>query len=202
MKKSTKGAVAAAAAGALLLGGAGSLAYWTADGSVTNSDITAGDLTLTDGTCADDWTYAGTETPVQLFVPGDEIAKTCTFDLTASGDNLEAELDAPDTVAVTTEPEGTSFDIDVDATYTKLAAGGVPADDTVAIGDGDTITSADDGSTITVNFVVTIPFGTDEDGAGEPVTVINANDTQNIVASLANLTVTLTQLDPNPAPAP
>ncbi len=200
MKKSTKGAVAAAAAGVLLLGGAGSLAYWTADGTVTGGDITAGDLTLTDGDCDADWTYAGTATVVDLFVPGDEITKTCTFDLTASGDNLEAELGAPDTVAVTTDATGTSFDIDVEATYSKLASGGTAPADTVVIADGDTVTSDDDDATITVEFTVTIPFGTDDDGNdvnGDPVgagTPINANDTQNIVATLDNLTVTLTQV--------
>ena len=35
MKKSTKGAVAAGAAAVLLMGGAGSLAYWTASGTIT-----------------------------------------------------------------------------------------------------------------------------------------------------------------------
>ena len=44
MKKSTKGAVAAAAAGVLLLGGAGSLAYWTADGAADGGSITAGGI--------------------------------------------------------------------------------------------------------------------------------------------------------------
>ncbi len=57
MKKATKGAIAAAGAGVLLLGGAGTLAYWTADGAAAGSDITAGDLDLTAGTCSG-WTYA------------------------------------------------------------------------------------------------------------------------------------------------
>ncbi len=47
MKKSTKGALAAAAAGSLLLGGAGSLAYWTDAESITGTSINP-------APCADD----------------------------------------------------------------------------------------------------------------------------------------------------
>jgi alternate signal-mediated exported protein len=189
MKKSTKGAVAAAAAGVLLLGGAGSLAYWTAEGTVTGGDITAGDLKLSNADCDADWVYAGTTTTVQLFVPGDEITKQCTFDLEATGDNLAAELTAPDTATVTTDPADTSFDVDVAATYTKTLGTAAAVD----VADGDTVTSSDDGSVITATIAATIPFGTDEDGTPK----VNANDTQDIVATLDDITVTLTQVDPS-----
>ena len=51
MKKSTKGAVAAGAAAVLLLGGAGTLAFWNADGTAEGGTLTAGTLELTDLTC-------------------------------------------------------------------------------------------------------------------------------------------------------
>lgn len=51
MKKSTKGAVAAAATAVLLLGGGTSLAYWTATGTAAGGSITAGTLTLSAATC-------------------------------------------------------------------------------------------------------------------------------------------------------
>ncbi len=55
MNRSTKGAIAAAAAAVLLLGGAGSLAYWSADGEVGGDTITSGSFTLTALPTADGW---------------------------------------------------------------------------------------------------------------------------------------------------
>jgi len=190
MKKSTKGALAASAAGVLLLGGAGSLAYWTADGTADGGSVTAGNLELSDGTCAGGWVYApgsaGAGAAVTLFVPGDVITRQCTFELEASGDNLAATIDAPDEVDVTGTPTGTTLSATADATF--AIAGGVTSTDR-DLATGDTVTSGDDGGTITATFVVTIPYG--------DATTINANDTQDIVAALDALTVTLTQTDPN-----
>ena len=61
MKKSTKGAFAAAAAGSLLLGGAGSLAYWTDASTVDGKAITSGHLQLNPitATCDDSWQLDG-----------------------------------------------------------------------------------------------------------------------------------------------
>ncbi len=47
MKKTTKGALAAVAGGSLLFGGAGSLAYWTGESTVTGDSIESGTLDLT-----------------------------------------------------------------------------------------------------------------------------------------------------------
>ncbi|WP_332666443.1 alternate-type signal peptide domain-containing protein [Aeromicrobium sp.] len=189
MKRSTKGALAASAAGILLLGGAGSLAFWTADGDANGGSITAGTLTLTDGTCDAAWTYAagsaGAGNTVALFVPGDVVTKQCTFTVGATGDNLTAEVDAPASVEYTSAPTGTSLSLTAASTF---AITGDPAGR--ALLDGDTITSADGGETITATFQVTIPFGTDETGAP----IINGNDTQGITATLDALTVTLTQV--------
>ncbi len=188
MKKSTKGAIAAAAAGTLLLGGAGSLAYWTATGTANGGSITAGKLTLAGGTCGATWNYAAGAAKagqaVVKFVPGDKITKQCTFTIGASGDNLSATISAPATVAVTTLPAGTSFSATVATTY-KVG--------TAAIANGGLITSADDAKVVTTTFDVTIPYGTDE-AAG---TKINTNDTQSIVATLDALQVKLTQTNPN-----
>ncbi|MCW2830433.1 MAG: hypothetical protein JWP31_1125 [Aeromicrobium sp.] len=190
MKKSTKGALAASAAGILLLGGAGSLAYWTADGDAEGGSVTAGELKLTDGDCTGGWVYADGSAsagdPVTLFVPGDKITKDCTFDLVATGDNLAATIDVPATVPVTDTPDGTTLTATADATFSIASGSPVVERD---LDDADTVTSADDGGTITATFVVTIPFGNE--------TTINANDTQEVLAELDTLTVSLTQVDPN-----
>jgi alternate signal-mediated exported protein len=189
MKRSTKGALAASAAGILLLGGATTLAYWTADGEANGGSITAGTLTLSDGTCDAAWTYAagapGAGNTVALFVPGDVITKKCTFAVGATGDNLKAAVGAPSTVTYTSVPAGTSLDLTANTTF---AITGTPTGRVLA--NGDNVTSADGGQTITATFVVTIPFGTDETAT----TKVNSNDMQGIAATLDKLTVTLTQV--------
>ena len=63
MNKLTKGAVAAAAAIALLLGGAGTFATWNASSAVADAGITAGTLSIASGAVAGTWSDAtGTST--------------------------------------------------------------------------------------------------------------------------------------------
>lgn len=193
MNKTIKGALAAGAAVVLLTGGATTLAYWTATDSAEGGAITAGTLTLTSNDDCAAWEYAegsaSAGQPVTLFVPGDVVTTTCTFTIGATGDNLAATLTAPESIEFTTQPTGTSFAATVDAGYGIGDAGAVPA----PIGAGGTITDDNNGDVLTVDFDVTIPFGTDETGTP----LVNANDTQSIVATLDTLTVTLTQTNPN-----
>jgi alternate signal-mediated exported protein len=116
---------------------------------------------------------------VTLIVPGDSIQKTCTFAVAATGDHLEAAVTAPSTVTVTPTPAAPSLEVTVAATYDVNGT---------ALADGGTITEANDGQTLSANFVVTFPYGTD---------AININDTQDLNALLGSLTVTLTQQDPS-----
>jgi len=171
MKKATKGALAAAAAGSLLLGGAGSLAYWTGTDTVTGKDINGGTLALGAPSC--DWTVShlgGTADPfdptADLLVPGDTATEICTSTVTAKGANLTADLtvsggDASGTLspAVTVTP---TFDV-----------GGSPTT---------SITSADDGATLTATIVVAFPFGTEDNTSNDGKTV-----------SVADYVITATQ---------
>ena len=179
MKKSTKGALAAGAAAALLLGGAGSLAYWTDQGTANGGSITTGSLSLSDGTCAGGWTYAdGSDAggAVTTIVPGDSITRDCTFTVNGSGDHLTAEVSAPgDLTYTTTGGTPTTMQLTASGTYD---VGGT----TVADGDSFAVT---DGSTLTAHIVVTFPYG--------DATTINADDTENLTATLNAITVTLTQ---------
>lgn len=193
MNKTTKGSLAAGAAAVLLLGGAGSLAFWTDDASINGGTITSGDLTLDAGVC-EDWTYVSDGTTaadragqlVELFVPGDVITNTCTFVVGATGDNLEAAIAATDAEFTA---GGTSLTLEPETTYA------IDGDDARDFVDGDLITSLDDGATITATIEVEIPFGT-ADGSGVTPRV-NENDTQNITTGLEDITIALTQVDPN-----
>lgn len=184
MKKSTKGTLAAAAGAVLLLGGAGSLAYWNASATVNGGAITTGSLTLSAGSCDATWVYNGGAADGQTVtkvVPGDSIRKNCTFTVGASGDHLSATLGAPATATYAKSGGGpaTTDQLNVATTYT------INRTPTATLVNGDKLTSADDAKTLTAKFVVTMPYGN--------TTTINANDTQNLTATLNALTVTLTQ---------
>lgn len=199
MNKTFKGALGASAAAVLLLGGAGSLAYWTSDATVDGGSITSGTLGIVgqaSGTNApsscDKWTYAtgaaNAGKPVVLFVPGDIVTTKCTFKITATGDNLSAKVSAQPTLTASTTATAPSLKITTDATY---AISGVTTPRTIV--NNDNITSADNGGVLTATFVAKIPYGTDE----AATTKVNANDTKSITAALQTLKVSLTQNTPN-----
>lgn len=177
MKKHTKGAIAAGTAAVLLLGGAGTLAYWSDAQSVNGSDISTGHLSLEAGS-ASGWVYAGTTDAVDKIVPGDSIETTARFTIAAEGSNLVAALEVPDTVSYTvTDGSPSTLQLDVDSEFLLDGAAAPSA-----------ITEADDGQVVTAKITVDFPYG---DAA------INANDTQDLIADLDDITVSLTQVDPN-----
>jgi alternate signal-mediated exported protein len=94
MNKFVKGAVAGAAGLVLLLGGAGTLAYWNAETTVNGGSIVAGNLTLTNSGSAvwTDGTGAAVDLSTFRVVPGDTLNLTQTVTLTATGNNLVGTL--------------------------------------------------------------------------------------------------------------
>jgi alternate signal-mediated exported protein len=145
MEKTTKGAVAAAIAGALLLGGAGSLAYWSDSDDVTGSTFNAGSLSLAPAGACNVWNLDTGEPGGQPFdpstdtlVPGDVVSKVCTFTVDAVGEHLRATVTAqPGTDSGALLPE---LAIDTD-----LAIGANPVTE---------ITDDDDGATLSVTVTV------------------------------------------------
>lgn len=189
MKKSTKAAVATGTAAFLLLGGAGTVAFWSDSDIVDGGSVTSGSLTLDAVGCDAEWVHTNGSAigdDVVTIVPGDVITKDCTFTVGAVGDNLEASLTTPDTVEYDVTPtpdaETSTLSLDVDAAY---VLGGDP----VA-----TVTEADNGETLTATLTVTFPFG--------DVDAVNANDTQEITAALEDLTVSLEQDANTATPTP
>ncbi|WP_104200254.1 alternate-type signal peptide domain-containing protein [Cryobacterium sp. Y29] len=105
MNKLTKGAIAGAAGLTLLLGGGTTFALWNSSAEVSGGTIIAGNLavapTKVDGVEAagrwivKDGTAAGRAIPVLSNFeasPGDVLVYTKSMHITASGDNLVAEL--------------------------------------------------------------------------------------------------------------
>lgn len=89
MNKFAKGSVAAGAGILLLLGGAGTLAYWNSQADLNGGTIDAGALTLT----ADDGTW---DPAISLWVPGDSASYKTTLTLEAAGDNIQGEIKLDD----------------------------------------------------------------------------------------------------------
>lgn len=88
MNKITKGALAVAAATALALGGAGSLAYWQAQQQTSAATFTAGTVSLSAGSGV--WKRGDTTLTVSSvrLIPGDVLTYTQTFAASVVGDGI------------------------------------------------------------------------------------------------------------------
>ncbi|MCL3836916.1 alternate-type signal peptide domain-containing protein [Aeromicrobium duanguangcaii] len=172
MQKSTKGAIAAGAAAALLLGGAGTLAYWNAEGDIAGAELTTGTLKLNEED-AGKWTLNGQEvTGTPVVVPGDELVWTGSYEIEATGDNIQGDLTVP---ALNSEPW-------TGATVTSsFTLDGTTVQGTQAI-DGD-----DNGKVVEAEIQVDFPFGTSPD-----------NSSQGQRADLSAVKITLEQTDATP----
>lgn len=176
MNKLTKGAVAAAAAIALMLGGAGTFATWNASSAAAGGNITAGSLSIA-GASAGTWsdTTGTIDLASYRIAPGDVLTFTQDFDVTAVGHSLPATLSLTDgsiTAATTGAADialATALGNSADLTATGLAADGT----------GGYVVPA---GTTSVSVTVTITF---------PTTADNAS--QNGQVSLSGMSVTLTQ---------
>lgn len=86
MNKLLKGSIAGAAGIVLLLGGAGTLAYWNDSANLTNAgSISSGVLNVeADAAAPGSWNNS-----ISLIVPGDTRTFTQSLDLAATGDNLK-----------------------------------------------------------------------------------------------------------------
>ncbi|MCR1783098.1 alternate-type signal peptide domain-containing protein [Nocardioides carbamazepini] len=191
MKKTTKGALAAGTAAVLLMGGAGTLAYWSDTANIGGTSISTGSLALENDNCGG-WVLDKGDVvneavyTNQLLVPGDSLTRVCSFQIEASGAHLEATLTTPAAVPLTgtLESVSTTESAPVNASY-------VVADDaagtTNPIAVPGTITSSHDGKYLVATVTVDFPYGTQ--------TTVNANDTQLKAGTLDAITVSLTQDD-------
>ena len=98
MKKTTAAAVAAAVGAALLLGGAGTLAYWSDTETSATQSISSGTLNL-DAATGGAWSVKkSTAAPAVVFgpndtvVPGDILSTTINVPAQMVGNNLKANL--------------------------------------------------------------------------------------------------------------
>ena len=172
MHKPLRGAIALAAAGLLLLGGAGTYALWSDSVTLGGGSINAGQLDLA-VTAPGAWADVSTGTPVSIaniaafqIVPGDVLTYSLSATLRAEGDNLEATLAA--------NPASITGDADL------LADIDITTDVSIDGTDVTVITEANDEDTVDV--VVTFDF---DEASG--------NETQLDALNLAAFALTVNQ---------
>lgn len=170
MKKSTKGAVAAASAAVLLMGGAGSLAVWSDSQATPTATVQAGQLKLAVPTCDawkldthEDASGATFDPAKDKLVPGDVLTRDCTATVTAEGNHLRATVSA-------TTPTMSSPAFEVSAS--KLQVDGVESTE---------FTEAANGKKLKTTVTVTFKGSSD-------------NTTQNVSTTLSAITLTATQV--------
>ncbi|WP_309072009.1 alternate-type signal peptide domain-containing protein [Arthrobacter sp.] len=169
MNKVTKGTLAAAAAGALLLGGAGTYAVWTDSASLNAGNVSTGVLTL-DAVSTQGWSYDGgdtivgddpstegaIETATPDIVPGDTLTAVYNVDVVAEGDNIKGSLSLAG-IDQATLPAGTTVSIVADGAGAGLGVNGADL----------TFTEA---ATYDFNVTVTVDFPVDSE-AGQNGTI-------------------------------
>ena len=183
MKKTTKGALAAGSAAVLLMGGAGTLAYWTDSVTTEGTDIATGHLSLDLDECTG-WTLdGGAAYTGQLLVPGDQLTQDCTYTLDIAGAHL-SEVDFDVTLP---SDVGGSADLAEEITPTiDVELEGVDQCDgtNVAVADGDEVT---------VSIVIDWPYADQVDEDADGGVDNDSNVVGGLQASLDDITVVVTQ---------
>ena len=175
MKKTTKGALAAGTAAVLLMGGAGTLAFWTESADVAGTGIESGHLEVTNNNCGTaNWTLDGGTVvgAATRIIPGDTIGKTCTFTIDGEGTHftdVDIAISAPSWAAgsngALTGALGT-----VGATYTGNTVGPIASGDDIPVGE-----------VVTATFSMTFNPATTDDVA------------EDVTATLDTIAITVTQ---------
>lgn len=172
MNRTTKGALAGGAAAVLLLGGVGTLAFWTDTDIIAGTDIDSGHLSLGTPVCTGWLLDGGAAYVAQVLVPGDTLTQVCTYTVDTEGEHLTASFDATGPSDITGAPELMS---EIGFTDTYTVDGGADDDTDVPIENGDVLVAT---------LTITWPLG-DEDNDSNVVTGLSA--------SLADVTVVATQ---------
>lgn len=183
MKKTTKGALAAGSAAVLLMGGAGTLAYWTDSVTTEGTDIASGHLSLDLDECQGWELDGGAAYTSQLLVPGDSLTQSCTYVLDIAGAHLtQVDFD----VTLPSDVTGAAALVEELDVTTAVALNGVPQ------GDGTDVAVAD-GQEVTVDITVTWPYADQVDDDADGAVDNGSNVVGGLQAALDDLTVVVTQ---------
>lgn len=176
MHKSTKAALATGAAAFLLLGGAGTLAYWTDTADVSGTTLESGYLEVTNNDCGTaTWQLdnGGGDAAAAVIVPGDVITKTCSFTIDGEGDHFD---DVAIDIASPAFTAGSDGDLvgalgTVSASYAGSTVGPIADGDDIPVGEVVT-------ATLSMTFSTATTGDTAEQAQAE-LDTIAINVTQN-----------------------
>ncbi|WP_167854341.1 alternate-type signal peptide domain-containing protein [Brevibacterium sp. S111] len=171
MKKSTKALIAGGIGVALLVGGAGTVSFWTDEAEGGDGVISAGTLDL-GSPAGGGWEIShegdgsGTATEPVAFdpsadqiVPGDVLSYTQSIPVTLEGENIKAEFNG--SIDVTPSTDGTADTALSEAIESEdLAATGLTGATGDLSLDGETLAGEGDGS-VEVTTTITFPWGTE-----------------------------------------
>lgn len=192
MKKQLKAALAIGAAGAILIGGSGTLATWTNNGTVSNSTITSGVLTL--GPCVDGTWYSQiyVNSPVnpnpQVFIPnistyrlrpGFNYTYYCDSLVKVTGGRIKANV----TVDKSKLTGGLTTSSLALRTYALDQSGNVLYDSSAPVPNTGTVTQTLNNTNLTVQVLFTIA---PDDSASAGATL----STQNLTIDIQQLPLT------------
>jgi spore coat-associated protein N len=186
MNKATKGAIAAGAAGILLLGGAGTFALWSDTDNVNAGTVSTGVLNLTlDSADNAKWTETATpNTEINLatfeIVPGDSLTYTTTVSVTATGDNLTGELEIAESSFDTAFGALAGSYVTATVAHTAVNGTGIAVDET----NENLMTFSESATAYTFDVTITLEFDTDTPNLAD----------QNLDLALPALAVTLEQV--------
>lgn len=182
MNRLLKGSIAGAAGLVLLLGGAGTFAYWNDQVGIAGGPVTAGQLDISDDGVAGVWRDQTNTviTPATFRVsPGDTLTYTDQLTVTASGINLVASLALTGGAIAPANPQ-TAADVALASFLTANAV--LTATGTAVSGTGPYTIRQGTG---VVTVTVTIPF---------PIGATATNSSAMLGAvTLSNMSVALTQ---------
>ena len=186
MQRLTKAALATGAAEVLLMGGAGTMAYWTGQGTVNNpTALSAGTFSVdeTQSNCGP-WKDAN-GVNVALVVPGDTVNITCNFTLNVTGDHVALGGAQVSTLAWQTGSVLAPVLLSPTVTGIQVVTTGGAGQSVVPDSSTGLISPALDvhtGATVNVTVSVQFPYGN-----------ASNNTTQGSTAQLSAITVTLIQ---------
>jgi alternate signal-mediated exported protein len=188
MKKSTKGALAAAAAGSLLLGGAGSLAYWTDAEDITGTSISSGHLKLDPvaANCDATWKLGASAYTTQVLAPGDVLTRHCQYTVSKSGANLAARLNVSAPGFAAGSNATLTGDMAIAAAFSYDADGS--GSGTASAVAGGVVNNIADGATVDATLSVTFKTTNTENNA--------SNTGTDLTATIDKAAVTITQTAP------
>lgn len=200
MRTSVKAALAGVAGAGLLLGGAGSLAFWNDTQTEDGGTIESGTLNLLDRECSG-WMVDGAVPPRAvdllgefLVVPGTKLTKTCTYDIEIEGVlNAELSVNDPDDDGANEDPSILGTELVVDSTFKILEKSGELAPNDTIVPNGKwTFNQEDDGKRLQATIVVELPFqaGVVNNNAnsliGDSKDIVTQVDGTDVTKSVAN----------------